>query len=339
MKRWITLVLIILSAASSWSAETFRLTILHTNDLHGMMLPYDYTAPNPYSRKNAGGLARRYTEIQRIRKTSKDPVVLIDCGDLFTRGPWHTSFYGILEIEALNLMGYDMMCIGNNEFKATEGVDSQQKMLTLMRRSRFPWLTANLTVGATGVPVEGIHPYIVRDIKGLRVGFLGLTAPRSKDYPQTVGWTITDPIKAAAYWVPIARKECDVLIGVTHIADVLDEQLASQVAGIDAVVGGDSHTYIPRARMVKNPEGRMVPIVQAGEQGIMLGFMQLTLEKTDGWHVVRTGSRLIPITSSIKEDAAMNTLLGRWLDIPSKAEAPAKKPVNGNAVQAPVYRH
>jgi len=336
MKRLIAIVLLLVTAGASWAAQTARITILHTNDLHGMMLPYDYSAANPYSRKSAGGLARRSTAIRKIRKFAKNPVVVIDCGDLFTRGPWHTRFYGVPEIEALNLMGYDMMCVGNNEFKAKDGPESQPMMLQLMRRSRFPWLAANLTVGSTGVPVEGMHPFIIRDLGGLRVGFLGLTAPRSKDYPQTVGWTISDPLEAAAEWAPVARRECDVLIAVTHIGDLMDEALAAKVPGIDAIVGGDSHTFIPKARMIRNPRGIAVPIVQAGEQGVMLGRMDLSLMKSvDGWHVVRAESKLIPITSSIAEDPSMNALLGRWLALPSKSKPATADPLLANP--APAY--
>ena len=75
-------------------------------------------------------------------------------------------------------MGYDMLCVGNNEFKATGDVDSQQIMLGLMRQSHFPWLAANLTVGETGVPVEGIHPYIVRRLRRCASGL-----PRSNRAP------------------------------------------------------------------------------------------------------------------------------------------------------------
>jgi 5'-nucleotidase len=220
----------------------------------------------------------------------------------------------------MNLMAYDMMCVGNNEFKATDGTESQQMMLLLMRRSRFPWLAANLTVGKTGIPPEGIHPFIVRDFNGLRVGFLGLTAPRSSEYPQTAGWTITDPIESAAHWVPLARKECDVLVAVTHIGAEMDEQLAAKVAGIDAIVGGDSHTFISKARMVRSPDGTSVPIVQAGEQGIVLGRLDLAFERTANvWRVTKVDSSLMPMTSAITEDPAMKSLLARWLELPAKS--------------------
>lgn len=300
----------------SFGAETQRITILHTNDLHGMLVPFDYPgAPLQHvpPMKNAGGLARRAALVKRIRSAAKNPVLFLDAGDVFTQGPWHRRFYGEPEIEAMNLMGYDAMCVGNNEFQATGTTEAKAKMLMLMRRSRFPWIAANLTVGDTGVPVEGIHPFVVRRAGKLRVGLLGLTAERSAYYPQTQGWTISDAVDAAKRWVPVARKECDVLIAVTHVGMWRDRQIARQVAGIDAIVGGDTHIFAHAPEMVKNPDGVLVPIVQAGEYGVMLGKLDLVFEKKDAWRLVRTEYKLIPLDSSVPEDGAVKELLESYL--------------------------
>ena len=317
-------VFLLLLVTVSWAGEQWHITILHTNDLHGWMLPFDYQTTNEqfmkaefvdprYAGANVGGLARRSTLIAGLRKEIDHPLVVIDAGDLFTRGPWYQQFFGVPEIQALNLLNYDMLCVGNNEFKATDGVDAQSKMLSLMRQSKFPWLAANLTVGDTGVPVEGIHPYIVRRFGNVRVGFLGLTAPRAKDYPQTKGWTISDPIVAANRWVPLARQECDILIAVTHLGVTDDQRLAAKVVGIDAIVGGDSHTFLAKPLRVKNPAGVVVPIVQDGAYGVCLGRFDLTFEKADGWHLASSTGELIPVNAQVQEDPIIKHLLEEWI--------------------------
>jgi 2',3'-cyclic-nucleotide 2'-phosphodiesterase (5'-nucleotidase family) len=315
MRRLLSLSLILLAAAA-WAGEQWKLTILHTNDLHGMLLPHDYQVPGAGAPVEVGGLARRATALAQLRKATTNPLVVLDGGDFFTRGPWQINFYGTPEIDTMNRMGYDLLCVGNNEFKGKPGTDSQEVLLGLLRRSRFPWLAANLTVGETGVPVPGIHPFVVRDFQGVRVGFLGLTAPRSKDYAQTKGWTIGDPIDAAKRWVPLARRECDLLIAVTHIGVDLDKQLAAAVPGIDAIVGADSHTVLPTPLRVKSPTGSEVPIVQAGELGVYLGKFDLVFEKTDAWRLTAAEGKLILIDQSFAEDAGVKALLERYLKPP-----------------------
>ena len=322
MLRRISLSLMFLLAISVHAGQSLQLTILHNNDLHGMLMPFDYMPTDPFAirhtRGNAGGLTRFATAVTEQRAATANPLVLINTGDIFARGPWHTMFYGMLEVEAMNLLGYEMLTVGNNEFKATDGTDSQQKMLALMRRSRFPWMAANLTTGQTAVPVEGIHPFIVRVYQGVRIGFLGITAPRAAEYPQTRGWTISDPIATAKTWVPIARKECDILIAVTHIGYVSDRQLAAEVDGIDAIVGGDSHTILVTPTVIANPRGQEVPIVQAGEHGVFLGKFDLTFEQTDtGWQLKSHTGKLIIIDTAFADDAAMKQLLEQWIPTPA----------------------
>jgi len=324
-------------AGPAWAGKTWRLTILHTNDLHGMMAPHEYQrdfSPFADEARELGGLARRATAIEQLRRGIVNPVVVMDTGDFFTRGPWHERWFGEPEIEAMNLMGYDMLCVGNNELKAIwDDPVSKGMMLTLMRRSRFPWLAANLAWGGSpsgemeGLgPVEGIHPFVVRMLGGVRVGFLGLTTPASAEYPHLTGWVVGDPIEAAKRWVPLARKECDVLIAVSHLGRGGDEQLAAQVAGIDAIVGGHSHTFISQPVMVANPLGREVPIAQAGDLGVVLGRLDLIFEQGEGWRLIEASGRLIPIDESFPEDAAVGALLEPYL-APEQAEVlPAAVP-------------
>ncbi|UCC69013.1 MAG: bifunctional metallophosphatase/5'-nucleotidase [Armatimonadota bacterium] len=338
LKRLSLVVLLAAVAAPAWAGDTFRLTIVHSNDLHGMMEPHEYQredSPFADEPRELGGLARRAAGLRQLRKAAGNPVVVVEAGDLFTKGPWHERWFGEPEIEALNMMGYDMLCVGNNEFKAIwDDAASKEMMLTLMRRSRFPWLAANVTWGGCpsaeveeAPPIEGIHPFVVRTFDGVRVGFLGLTAPRAAEYPHLEGWTISDPFEAAKRWVPIARKECDILIAVTHLGANTDKRLAAEVAGIDAIVGGDSHTFLSQPVMAANPAGEKVPIVQAGESGVTLGKMDLTFERrAAGWRLTEAKGELIPIGKSLPEDRAVRALLDRYLAPERREAVPAAEP-------------
>ncbi len=73
------------------------------------------------------------------------------------------------------------------------------------------------------------------------------------------------------------------IIALTHVGFTHDLRIAEQVPGIDAVVGGHSHTYLSatdRKRhgayptWVSQPEGAMVPVVQAYAYGKYLGHLR-----------------------------------------------------------------
>lgn len=325
-RRMSFVLLLVVLAAPAWAGETWKLTILHTNDRHGQMEmgPYQW-GESPFSEgpRELGGMARMATAVARIRERTDNALALVDAGDVFTRGPWHEKWYGEPEIEAMNAMGYDMLCVGNNEFKAIWADPvSKEMMLRLMRRSRFPWLSANLTLGDGAPPgcdslafVEGIHPFVVRLLGEVRVGFLGLTTSESAEYPHLEGWTVGDPMEAARKWVAKARKECDILIAVTHLGARGDMALAGEVEGIDAIVGGHSHTFVSEPFLVPNPQGVEVPIAQAGENGVVLGRLDLVFHKQgeDGWRVAEAKVELIPIDRSFPECPTVTRVLSRYL--------------------------
>src|SRR5436853_3438256 len=106
------LALLLLLAPASWAGRRLDLTLLHTNDVHGHMLPFDYG-----DQSNVGGAARRASLVDRIRRETHHPVLLVDSGDTITRGPLWTEFEGKLDIDVMNAVGYDLAAIGNNEFK------------------------------------------------------------------------------------------------------------------------------------------------------------------------------------------------------------------------------
>ncbi len=289
---------------------SFNLTLLHTNDLHGHIFPFAYTETERSKNEVAsvGGAARRATLVRRLRRETKNPVLLLDSGDTFTRGPLTNAYEGIADVEAMNAVGYDLAALGNNEFKAKDGYEindapgAQSALLQVVKRSHFHWLCANAKDDKKA-SLEGVLPYVVREIQGVKVGFLGLTAPRVATYPQARGWTISDPISTAKEWIPIVRRHCDILIAMTHIGVDLDKQLAAETAGIDAIVGGDSHTFLYKALEVANTEGKKIPIVQAGEFGVNLGRFDLHFLRanTGQWTLADFTSQLIPVGADIPE--------------------------------------
>jgi 5'-nucleotidase / UDP-sugar diphosphatase len=297
------------------TTTTLDLTILHDNDLHGHMLPFAYIEEerSKVEQASVGGAARRATLIRDLKKRARNPVMVINTGDTSTRGPMINAYEGVADIEVMNAVGYDLGCLGNNEFKLKDGIEAkdaagaQGALLRFLRRSRFPWVCANMGTDAN-CPLPGVAPFVVREINGVKVGFLGLTAPRSASYPQTAGWWFSDPVESAKKWIPLARRECDILIAVTHIGVDLDKKVAAEITGIDAIVGGDSHTFLYKAEVVNG-----IPIVQTGEFGVNLGKFDLHFEKVgDSWKLASYKYVLMPITNKIREASDVKLVAERY---------------------------
>ena len=308
-------------AAGATQAATQTLTILHDNDIHGHLRSFCYVevAKGPDEHCEIGGAARRATLVKRLRADAKAPMLLIDSGDTSTRGPLLTQYEGLDEIAAMNAIGYDLAAIGNNEFKLKDAEDAhdaagaQAALAKLIRQSRFPWICAN-AMQADGSPLPGVKPFVVMRIGKLRVAFLGLTTGRSSAYPQTKGLKIIDPVEAAKAWIPKARAEADVLIAVTHDGVADDQRLVHETTGVDAVVGGDSHTYLYQTLVWKNAAGQDTPIVQDGEFGVRLGKFDLSFEgdAAHGWKLAHYADELLPVNGDLKPDPALAALAERY---------------------------
>src|SRR5580658_3652605 len=309
-----------LAAGTAW-ADTQVLTILHDNDIHGHLRSFCYVevAKGPDERCDVGGAARRATLVKRLKAETQGPVLLVDSGDTTTRGPLATQYQGQDEVAAMNALHYDLGAIGNNEFKLLDAEDiqnaagAQEALKRLVAASHFPWICANATL-ADGSPLPGVKPYIVMRIGKLRVALLGLTTGRSAGYPQTRGLKIIDPVAAANVWIPKARAEADVLIAVTHDGVLDDVRLARETTGIDAIVGGDSHTYLYKLLEQKNAAGQVVPIVQDGEFGVRLGVFHLAFEgdAQAGWHLAKYDDDLVAVDAATTPDPKVAALVERY---------------------------
>src|ERR1700745_2295025 len=99
------------SAAATLNPNTVCISILHTTDLHGHILPtYDYDG-NP----DRGGLARCTTQIRRWRRETHNSI-LIDVGDVYQGTDVSLQNKGALMIDLLNHLEYDAWVVGNHEF-------------------------------------------------------------------------------------------------------------------------------------------------------------------------------------------------------------------------------
>lgn len=308
----ISMLAIIATSQSGWSAELpryFGLTILHTNDIHGHLFPVTYLQDGKVI-PDVGGAARRATLIRGIKADSRNPVLAMDAGDLFTRGPLGDQ-NGVPDFDVMNAIPYDVMTLGNNEF-----VGGQHILFDRIKQARFPIITANVFFKSSGKPI--IPPYRIFDYYGVKIGIFGLTAPRVAGYSQAEGLEVRDPIEAARNIVPDLREQADFIVALTHIGYDMDRKLAAEVPGIDVIIGGDSHTWLPQPTLVAdssytNPAfyigGTLV--CQDGEWGKCVDELFLRLRRSEGhrYRVMSYSAKLIDVDTSIPSAPDVDKLL------------------------------
>lgn len=278
----------------------FKVTILHTNDFHGADLER---------------LAKQATVIKQCRAKSLNPVLLLDAGDVFTRGRYAKRFFGELEFEVMNQLEYDALTLGNNEFKATNNISAQQILSQRIKQARFPVLGANVADVKTNQYFPGVSPYIVKEYPGIKIAFFGVTSTRAGSYSQLAGYKVLNPVEVSRRMVRELAGKADVIIALTHIGIDEDLVLAEKVPGIAAIIGGDSHTYMMSPEWV-GP----CPIVHAGANGRFIGKLDLEFIKEDtGWRLQNTEWGLINLyNEELEPDPAILQIIDRYLTAPLK---------------------
>ncbi len=271
----LAVILLLLSLASPFAAGADQtLIILHTNDLHGHPLKFNYNGI-----PDVGGLPAIATFVNQVRATHKN-VLLLDAGDLNTGRAESNFFKAVPDLIGYNYLGYDAMTLGNHEFDNPLDLLRKQERL-----ARFPFLSANIRSPKGGFLVR---PYVVKRFDGFKVGIFGLTMreTRSIGYPDHVkDLLFEDEVKAARRLVKVLRNQADVVIALVHMGIWENEsrgskRLAASVEGIDLIIDGHTHTDLLEPIYVNR-----TPIVQAFKWGLKVGQATLTIRenRVDGF--------------------------------------------------------
>ena len=275
--------------------SAYKLTVLHTNDQHSRIEPFD----SSYSRNpNQGGFARRATLIQQIRSQEKN-VLLLDAGDIFQGTPYFNFYGGELEFKLMSMMGYDAATMGNHDFD-----NGLEGFLKALPNAKFPFITSNYDFSNTILDGK-TEKYKIFKKDGIKVGLFGVGIELDglvgkKQFQET---KYLNPVEIAQHYADFLRKEkgCDLVICLSHIgfdyrddADkISDKKLAAQTDNIDLILGGHTHTFLPEPQSFINKSGKNVLVNQVGWAGLLLGRIDFYFDKNKSLQNISWNNQVI----------------------------------------------
>lgn len=280
MKRIVIILFLGLLTTTVVAAKKKQVVILHTNDTHSCIMPLKKELADT-ALAGRGGFLRRVAMIKEQRKQHPG-LLLFDSGDFSQGSSYYTMFKGDVEVGLMNEMGYDAVTIGNHEFDF--GLDN---MVRLFRKAKFPVVCSNYDFSGTELQ-HIVKPYITLKRHGVKIGVFAL-CPAMKGLVSQKNYEplkFLDPKAVARKMVNLLRneKKCDFIICLSHLGwddedENGDQHVVGSTEGIDLVLGGHTHTYMPKLEYVKDLSGRLVPVDQNGKHAVYVGKLILDFKK------------------------------------------------------------
>lgn len=283
--------------------DTFTLSLVGTNDIHGALL-------GPDGRNGLPVLGGYLANLRSARRADDGAVLLLDAGDLLQGTLDSNLDEGHTVVDAFNALGYQAAAIGNHEFDfGPEGpaatpvapTDHPRGALEArLRQAHFPFLAANLVDTASNAPIAfpNTSPATILSIAGVRVGIVGLLTEPAMTFtaaPNVVGLATVPMAPALIAQATRLRAEgATMVIALAHAggrctrndtatdlssceADTEIFQLARALPSglVDAIVAG--HRHDPLSHEVNG-----IPIIQSGWGARTFGRIDFTIERASG---------------------------------------------------------
>lgn len=265
-------------AAADDLGRARTISIFHTTDLHGRILP----TSTYEGLDDVGGLARCATCIRQWRKESPHSLT-VDVGDVVQGTAASLRSHGGLMIDLFNRLGYDAWALGNHDFDW-----GPERLESLLAKSQAPVLSANIerdgvASGAFAGAWGKVLPWTIRDVGGFRIALVGLITPGLAAWlaPEKLGGVAAiDPAVALRAAVDAARADrADAVVVIGHMGWRFADDYANPVRtvlrdmdDVDVYLAGHSHQNKP-AWMQHG-----VLCSQASYYGIHCGRVDLTFD-------------------------------------------------------------
>lgn len=299
-----------LGLTAGMAAAEYKLTILHTNDIHSRIESinkYDSTcnAEGEAEGKCFGGVARIKTAVDAKRaELEGQNVLLLDAGDPFQGSLFYTTYKGAAEAEFMEAIGYDVMAVGNHEFD-----DGPAGLEQFVDAVSFPVISGNLDLSSEPLLKGKVGNHVVLEVGGEKIGIISALATDTVD-TSSPGDNVVFQDEIESLKADVAALEAEgvtKIIALNHVGLPKDLHIAANVPGIDVVVGGHSHTLLSNTSdRAQGPYPTMVgdvPVVQAYAYSKYLGELVVTFD--DAGNVTSAAGEPMLLDASVTPDPAI----------------------------------
>lgn len=274
-----------LALGANAAQADYVLDILHINDLHSRIESINRfnstcSREDEIGNKCFGGVARVKTKLDQRRAALAEQdanVLFLDAGDQFQGSLFYSTYKGAAAVQFLNRLKPDAMAVGNHEFD-----DGPEKLAEFIDKAEFPVISGNTSVYFEPLLKDRLDGYVIVEKGGEKIGIVSVlatdTAETSSPGDNVKFLDELTYLKTAIR--EIESKGVNKIILLSHVGLPRDKEIAAAISGVDVIVGGHSHTLLsnteenaegPYPVMVENPDGVMVPIVQAFAYSKYLG--------------------------------------------------------------------
>jgi len=214
--------------------------------------------------------------VRDVRESVKE-VILLDAGDLLFKKfsapiPENelraATQKAELIINSFSLMGYDAVGIGDDDLSL-----GKDFLVEMSKKSKVPFLSSNVVNEETGKTL--FHPFLLKEVNGLRVGIFSLLSPDlflNPSDPRKKGLVIRPPVETAQTMVKELKSKTDLLILLSHLGYPKDMELAQVLSGIDVIVGGHTGINLSYPPLIKD-----TIVLQTASKGMYGGSLDLIL--------------------------------------------------------------
>ena len=283
----------------------YSLRILHINDHHSRVAPDSgqvLLLDGQPTQASFGGFPQLVTAFRELSQGIPN-VLKLHAGDAITGDLYFTLFAGEADADLMNQVCFDAFEVGNHEFDA--GDIGLKKFLDFL--SKRTWDCDTPVLGANVRPAVGSSPLarfsandylqsrVVLERGGRRIGIVGIDVARKTKASSSpdAGTEFLDEAATAQAQVDALRADgVDVIVLLTHVGYLADLELAKSLSGVDAIVGGDSHSLLgedfrdfgltvegPYPTPIRNRDGDLVCVAQAWQYTWVIGVLDVRFDE------------------------------------------------------------